>query len=173
MLSPLSLLYIASLKTYMEDKGFTLIEILVVIAILTLVLSLSMILSLDDYRGYTFRDERDKVISILEKARSQAINNICVDPSCDDGASHGVHIINNTFTEYEGEDWGTRHTAIDEVTEIGPSINVSGISDVIFSQLSGDATTTPKTISNITLSDVSGHNSVITINTEGNISWTN
>ncbi len=156
-----------------SGKGFTLIEVLIVIAILTLVLSLSMILSMDDYRGYSFRDERNKIIGLLEKSRSQAINNICLDISCDNGVSHGVYILNNTFTAFEGTSWSTRHPAQDEITEINKTITISGVNEVVFSQLSGDATTTPKTISDITLTDISGHNSVITINTEGNISWTN
>jgi prepilin-type N-terminal cleavage/methylation domain-containing protein len=163
----------SKLNKVKNDKGLTLIEILIVIAILTLVLSLSLIFSMDDYRGYSFRDERNKIIGILEKARSQAINNICLDATCDNGTAHGVHIVNNTLTLFEGDSWASRHSSIDESFEVSKTISISGISEVIFSQLSGDGTTTPKTISDIVLTDISGRTSIININTEGNISWTN
>src|SRR3989344_9280246 len=71
------------LKRSLSLTGFTLTEILVVVGIFALLMSFSLVVSLDIYRGDSFRAEQDFVISILQKARSQSINNI-------NETSHGI-----------------------------------------------------------------------------------
>src|SRR5690242_12740236 len=64
--------------------GFTLIEMLVAMAVLAVVIKLGLFLSLDFYKGTSYRSEKDVIISVLQKARSQSMNNI-------DQVQHGVH----------------------------------------------------------------------------------
>ena len=66
-------------------SGFTLIEMLVSMGIIILIAGFGLFLSMDFYRGYLFHYEKDLVISILQKARSQSLANI-------DEKPHGVYI---------------------------------------------------------------------------------
>ncbi len=66
-----------------SGAGFTLVEIMVAIGLLVIILGLSLFLTMDFYRSYAFRYEQNLVVSILQKARSQAMANV-------DQTNHGV-----------------------------------------------------------------------------------
>ena len=161
----------ASLKISTVKKGFTLIELLVVMGLLTFVGGFSLIVSMDSFRGQTFHSERDTLLSTLEKARSQAINNMCFGPGCTNGKAHGVHIQNNQYTIFQGVSFATRDIALDEV--IAPkskALSITGITDVIFAALSGGATTLPAGVASIILTDTTGKDSSsVTVNAEGRL----
>ena len=156
---------------YMKrDRGLSLIEIVVVIGLLTAIAGLSMLVSIDTYRSYLFRGERDKVVQALQKARSRAIHNICFGAGCSNGRPHGVNIDSSTgtVTNFQGTSV-SELPSVNDPFSLNDGITISGLSDVVFSQLSGDAA--PE--GNITITDEVGHISVISINSEGQILWTN
>ena len=51
-------------------------EIIIVIAMFGALLALGLFMSMDAYRGFSFRSEEDTVVSLLQKARSRAMNNM-------------------------------------------------------------------------------------------------
>ena|SRR5260221_110150 len=118
-----------------RNSGFTIIEIIITIAILIIILSFGLFISFDFYKNYSFRSERNIIISVLQKARDQSLNNI-------DQTSHGVHFEANPnlkYTIFEGSSY-------DQDNQNNLVVNASyGISitslilpfDVIFDQLSG------------------------------------
>jgi len=59
-----------------DQQGFTLVEILIVMAIIAFIAVIGMITSLDTLNRYIFRSDTDKVVSLLQKARSSAMNNV-------------------------------------------------------------------------------------------------
>lgn len=67
----------------MHSSGFTLIETLVVVAIMGILATMATLMSVQTYRGYVGRSERDTVLALLEEARSHAQNNFYQ-------SSHGV-----------------------------------------------------------------------------------
>ncbi len=151
-------------------SGFTLIEILIVMSLLIAVGFVLAFADFDIWRGYNFRGECDLVISILQKARSQSINNICLGTSCTDGKPHGVYIQSNKYTIFQGNDWNNRDDVFDEDYEASSNINSAGstITEVVFSQLSGDVSVEGE----IVLNEINGFRSrTIYINNEGRISW--
>ncbi len=160
-------------STLNYESGFTLIEVLVVIGILIFLTGLTALMSLDSYRGYSFRSQRDNVISVLQKARGQAMNNVCLGSSsdCSGGRPHGVHFSSGQYIIFQGN--SLADTAEDDqdqkINADYPLIFSPATPEVVFKQLSGDASS-PLTI---TVSDDYGHNSEISINSEGRISWTN
>ena len=158
-----------------STSGFTLIELLVVMGILGVVGTFSLIGSIDNYRNFSARNERDAFVAALEKARSQSINNLCLGVPCTDGKAHGVHLESGRYTLFQGDSYATRDVAFDEVTT--PSYRVDfpagSFSEVVFSQLSGDAAVTPALAWSATIKDQALHSSTVTLNSEGRISWTN
>ena len=153
-------------------KGFTLLEILVVMGLVLMVVAFGLIVSFDDYRGFTFRNERDIIVNVIQKARGQAINNMCFGAGCTDGKPHGVYFgVSGQYVIFQGADYASRDTAVDEVIEAKDKAAVlSGMTTVVFNRLRADAVTTGGTT--LTVSQPS-HTSVITIEPEGRIWWTN
>ena len=162
-----------SLRTYRHNsvqQGFTLLEVLMVTGIMTMVGGFALIVSMDVYRSFSFRTERDMLISVLHKARSQSINNICLGTGCTDGRPHGVHVTTGQYVIFQGASYATRDASVDEVVlaQSGAAkIAPSSLTDVVFTQLSGAALP----VGTIGLLDDAGHVSATTINSEGQITW--
>ena len=140
-------------------RGFSLIEILVVIALLSVIAGLGLFMSMDSLRGYMSRSESDVVVSLLQRARSRAVSNI-------GQASWGVCFIAPNYIIHKGSVC-TAGLSTNEVVRSGSGASVSGLAapGVTFSALGG--TTTAATITVVQ----SGRTAVITLNNEGRIDW--
>ena len=147
--------------------GFTFIELLTVLGIVAITCGFALFVSIDTFHGTNFRSDRSVLAAILQRARAQAMNNICVG-ICTDGKPHGVHIDSRHYVLFQGDtyDYNDPQNA---VFEASPGTSHAGMSDIVFSQLSA----TTSTVGNITLTDQEGHSSTITIGSEGQIAWTN
>ncbi len=155
--------------TRKNANGFTLVEVLISIGILGLIAGLGLFISFDVYRHGTFHSEQGEIVSILQKARSQSINNI-------DQVRHGVHFQSNplTYILFEcpsGTPQCSSYTASSSDVSVTASNNVSVTStlpmDIIFSQLSGDCISCVSA-QTLTVNNGPSTNS-ITINSEGRI----
>jgi prepilin-type N-terminal cleavage/methylation domain-containing protein len=151
-----------------KHSGFTLIEILISIGILAVVAGLGLFVSFDVYRHSSFISDERILISVLQKARNQSLNNI-------NQVRHGVHFATSpqSFVIFEcpsGTPQCTTYTSnptTDQVIATSRDLIFPyGVpSDVIFNQLSGD--TTAQTI----VLESQGTQHSITINSEGSINW--
>ena len=152
-----------------SPSGFSLIEVVIVIALSGLVLALGLILSMDVYRGTTFRSTRSVLISALTTARGRAMSNQYQSP-------HGVCYSAPDFIIFRG---ATYASALDReriagnpavtLTSSSNFINCVGVGAIglVFSQVSG--TTTNNGIITVT---GSGHkDETVSVNTEGTILW--
>jgi len=139
----------------LKGAGFTLVEVVVVIGILAILAGLGLVLSMDFYRVYTFNYEQDLVVSILQKARSQAMANI-------NQTSHGVCVIGSNYILSEGASCASGTT----FPKSG-AITVTWPTPIIFSQLAGSCSACPLTV---TLTGL-GKTANISINNEGQIDW--
>ncbi len=142
--------------------------------IMTLLGGVALIVSMDNYHAYAFRAERDTLVSLLEKARSQSMSNIClgVSGSCTNGRPHGVHVSAGQYTVFQGQTYSTRDDVVDEVYPVrGVDVKTKSgsLSEVVFAQLSGDVLAPGY----ITLLNSDGHISTTTITSQGAIIWTN
>ena len=158
--------------THNSQSGITLIEIIVVMALITMMATLTLATSMDSFRGYSYRNERDAIVNSLQRARSQAISNICLG-TCTTGMPHGVHFNANSYTIFQGIDYASRDIIADEIIRMNPAISATGPTDIIFAELSGDVTATPAGALDLIVKDTTGHTSTITLNSEGQIKWTN
>jgi prepilin-type N-terminal cleavage/methylation domain-containing protein len=135
--------------------GFTLIEIIVGLGILAIILSLGMFLTMDFYRDYNFRYQKNLAVSILQKARARSLANINQTP-------HGVHIGSSSLELFEGDDYMSASEVVSY--PFAGSVTITG-NDVVFDQVSGNASDESYTVSG------NGHSGAITVNSEGRISW--
>ena len=150
-------------SVFERGEGFTLIEVIVVTAIFALLGSLGLFIGMDVYRSYSFRSERDIVVSMLEKARSQSMVNL-------DQSAHGVRIESARYTIFEGASYAGRIAALDEAVDRAPTVLVAGNPplplDIVFGQLDGNV----QNAGAVTISD-GARSELITINHEGRIDW--
>lgn len=145
-----------------KTAGLTLIEVLIAMSIAVALLGLGLFVSLDAYRGYIFRSERTVLISVLEKARSRAVNNM-YDTAwgvCYDNSNKQYVIFRGSFVS--GAPTNDTVPANSD-TVIGPSIHCP--SSLVFSQLTGN---TSGGVITLTQSYAS---STISVNEEGTINW--
>ncbi len=143
-----------------NNKGFTLIEILIAVAIMTGVMALGLFLGLDALRGSYSRSERDTVVSLLTEARSRSMANI-------DESTWGVCVSGANYVVFKGSVCDAV-AATSELTPIGSGATITGLasaSPVVFTALSGTTTAAAVVVSEPTRTEN------ISINYEGTIIW--
>ena len=148
-----------------EKTGFTLIETVIALGILAFLASLTLSVGLDTYRGDAFRHEEALIVTLLYKARADALSNT-------GEASHGVALHPTDYPRgyvvFEGATYEDRIRARDTIVDEGFSMSMGASSyEVVFAPLSG--ATHPR---ELTLIDAArNHTAVIAINHEGGIDW--
>ncbi len=147
-------------KLNFKPRGFTVIEILVVIFLLAILSGMTLVFSTSYYREYNFYGEEKMLIGLLQKARSQALSNINQKP-------HGIFFdkTNNSYVLFQGNDYADRDSGMDFSFRQNGSFSLTGLDQVIFSQLSGDSAST----GDIILDDHVRPKITISINQEGRI----
>ena len=119
-------------------KGFTFIEMMIVLGIIAILATFGIIAGLDLYARYNFRSEVDKAMAMLGRARSEAMNNISELP-------HGVYFADSQdLILFAGKDFAHRNSSYDLKIEKAKTASYTGASEAIFSQLAG--TTTAATV---------------------------
>jgi len=148
-----------------HHRGFTYIELLVVVALFGIILSFGMAMNLGSISRTSMLQERDLFVSLLlTGARAQALANI-------DEKPHGIYIDNDAheYILFEGTDY-TEGAAINRVTSFTSdtlTITNTGGNTILFEQLSGDVS---EGVGTITISG-NGATQYITINAVGQINW--
>ncbi len=151
---------------------------------LAVIAGLSMLVGMNSYRSGSFRNDRDAAVSMLQRARAQSINNVCRGSSCTDGKPHGVRFYpkgnadDDKFIIFQGVNF---HDTADDALVDEPAqfssftvyvdSSTTDPIDIIFDRLSGNLLNAAST--SLILKDEAGNTSVIDVNSEGRISWTN
>ena len=147
-------------------EGFTLVEVLVVLGVLTFILGATVVFDMTGYRGDAFRAERTTLVTALQTARADALNNV-------QQSKHGVAINPDGFAGYVLFA-GDRYADADPVTRtmIPMSYPVTFGStsprEVVFDQLSGDTGFNGQTE---IIDQGRSATTAIVINYEGKIGW--
>ncbi len=144
-----------------RSNGFSIIEILVAIGILVLLMGIGLFLSMDFYRTYSFNYDKDIVISILQKARNQAVSNI-------NQSSYSVYYddAKKELVIFEGSVYVPNDPSNESIPIERLGIAWSGI--INFEQLTGNVAAAPL---EITLISVGKPPLTITINEQGRINY--
>ena len=151
------------LNHYMGKTGFTLIEIIIALAILAITFSFALGFDIPHLRRTSFADSEHTFVAALQNARSQAVNGIC-SGTCTSAVAHGVHIETNHFVEFQGNFYNPS-----DPQNFSHSVTSGNYflatTDIIFQPLSGDATVT-------TIILIGQNNSAsTTITNDGEILW--
>jgi prepilin-type N-terminal cleavage/methylation domain-containing protein len=123
-----------------NHSGFTLIEVMVVIAIFGMLFLMGLFFDFSFYRGTSFGTDTDNYASVLRRARAMAINNI-------NGRDQGVHLLPDSYVLFQcplatpGCLYSSRDVTLDHSISRNPGLNFSATtpSDIVFSRLSGDS----------------------------------
>ena len=146
-------------NTSVQNRGLSLIEILIVIGLISFIGAIGITIGIDTYKRYIVRSDLDRVAVLLQKARSAAINNV-------GEMKHGVYFGDTgSFVLYRGANYASRLPNYDIRIERSPSVTVSGATEIIF-----DSFTAKTASSTLTVSD-GVQNTIININSEGAIDW--
>ena len=159
------------MRVFVSERGMTFLEVLVVMGIFVMVGSFALFVSFETFRGSNFRSDRNLFVAALQRARAQAVNNVCVNSSsytCVDGRPHGVKVLpDGSLIIFQGLSYGARDSGVDAQFNMNIA-TTTGADEFVFSQLSGTSSAATTTIT-----DANGHTSTTSVSTAGQISWTN
>ncbi len=110
--------------------GFTLVEILLVIGMLAFLAVIIMPITLDFYKSQQLDTHTRQIIQTLRMAQLSAM-------SVEEDSNFGVYLTNDNYTLFRGSSYVARETQYDEVFDLPQIINISGLSEAVFSKLDG------------------------------------
>ncbi len=146
-----------SLK-YNKNLGFTLLEVLLSVAIITLIAGLGTPI----YQAFQVRNDLDVATNTISQSlrRAQVLSQ-----SVDGDSSWGLYVQNGEVALFQGVSYASRNTSFDEVFDLPGSITPSGISEIVYSKFTGE----PQVTGTITLTSSTNETRNITINEKGMI----
>lgn len=147
------------------NNGFSLIETIIALAIFSGIAGVAFAGTITDYQKHTARDDKTALIRALHATRSRAQAGVCAG-TCSASSDHGIHFESDRYVIFQGSIFDStdpRNTII----ELNPTVALSGITDVVFERISGNAKTSPTTEQKIFLNG--NTMSVITLYSEGGI----
>src|SRR3989339_187138 len=115
--------------------GFTVIELLIVMAILALLLA-SVPFAMTSFQESRSMDTA--VQSTMQSLRRAQVLSQAVDGD----ETWGVYLQSGSVIVFQGASYVARDSAFDEVLEFSDSIQVSGVTEVIFEKLTGEPNAT-------------------------------
>lgn len=118
------------IKPTFSRAGFTLIEVLVVVAMFSTLAGMTAFFNLSFYKGSSFTSDYDAFIAVLQRVRAKAISNI-------NESNHGLYIDADKYILFEGDSYLTA-TDTQDISR-NSNITITGASEIVFSQLSGDS----------------------------------
>lgn len=148
-----------------SQKGLTLIEVLIALGIASVLFGVGLVMTLSDYRATNARHEIQTIVTLLQTARSAAINNI-------DGSAHGVVIHPpehpSSYVVFAGSSYAERTSA--DVIDQSYAVDVGegSMGEVVFAARSGAVASSGAIV---LVDSARNASTTISINAEGRISW--
>lgn len=150
-----------------KQNGFTIIEIAIAVGIFALITAFSLVSGFQFYRTYAFNAQRDLIVSNLEKARNDSLDNF-------HQTSHGVCYDDSAKNYVIFEGLSCAAGSNKQLVPGSPAVTITWPNDIVFKQLEGsttlDCNASPGACT-IHLTDGIAHSIDIIINNEGRISW--
>lgn len=139
-------------------RGFSLLDIVLTVALMAILLSVTVPVFL----GFQSR-------SNLENALNTTVGGLRQAQSFARAGAHdgpwGVRLSGGVLTVFQGASYATRSMGFDEVVELAPSVTPTGLTEIVFSKLSGE----PVSTGTIILTTQNNETKSITINAKGTL----
>jgi prepilin-type N-terminal cleavage/methylation domain-containing protein len=116
------------------NKGFTLIELIVVIAVVLVIVGAVVPVGLSFYRSQVVDETAHDVLVALRKAQMLAMLQ-------KNDSSFGVALLADRFVLFQGASYAARVQSEDTETFLSSIVTFSGMSEVVFSKMTGDTAT--------------------------------
>ena len=143
---------------FANKPGFTLFELLLVMAGSAILLAFTLPIAIRFYQGQLVDDTARTLVDTLRRAKASAI-------AQKDSQPHGVKLntASSTFVHFEGTSYATRIPSADETIDYPSSMTIASTStEVTFSELYGTST-----ISDLWSVNIDGASSKISISPQG------
>ncbi len=125
-----SKIFLFSFKPFSQKNGFTLLELLLSVALMGLLAGIAapMYLSLQAENEVAIAAATIGDVLHRGQIRAQAV---------DSDSDWGVEMVSSTITIFKGNNFSTHDQNFDENYNLGATINLSGLNEVIFNKFSG------------------------------------
>ena len=142
------------LPALLINSGFTIFEIIIVFGILGMIFALGLPIAGIFYLDYQFDGEISLTASLLRHARNLSMIN-------HNESTHGLYFDASNFVVFQGASYASRVTAQDRIFPRNIGVTIAGPSELIFSALDGQTSSSTYTLS------VAGKSWEIFVNPEG------
>jgi prepilin-type N-terminal cleavage/methylation domain-containing protein len=140
-------------------RGFTLIEILIVIGVLAIIVASATPLTLDFYNSRQLDLYEQGLVQKLRQAQTKAMET-------ENDSDFGVYLTSNEYVLFQGSSYSGRDTNLDETIDLPDNLEVTGMDEIIFDKLSGK----PSQTREITLK-IGAEKETLSINEVGMVSY--
>lgn len=120
---------------YKKEVGFTIIELLLVIAIVTVIGTFSVVLFSRFLTQNSVANTQDQLVGQLRKAQIFAMMG-------KQNGNWGIRFGSNKITLFQGNSFAARNTAFDETSSVNSNISITGFTEVVFTKKTGLPSTT-------------------------------
>lgn len=111
-------------------KGFSLIELTIVIGLVAVLASIGTAFSISSISRTHALSERDLLVSLLTQTRAKALANV-------NENAHGVYIDTTYYVIYEGTSYSEENPTNHHITRTS-TMPIDGLQDITFQQLTAD-----------------------------------
>lgn len=112
-------------------SGFTLLELTLVVALMFMVGAFVSPIGISFYRSQLLNDSVESLVGSLRQAQAFSLTG-------KNNHSFGIYIQTDSYTLFEGDTYSTRLISEDVVFPIIPAISMSGLSEIVFTKLTGE-----------------------------------
>lgn len=111
-------------------KGFTLIELVIAMALMAAFVLFGVPFGVEAYQDYVLTSTTRDLVSVLRRAQTLAATNT--------GASaYGVAFSSDHVVLFKGSSYPARDPAFDEAHTLSPALRVVALPEIVFAPLSG------------------------------------
>lgn len=114
----------------MRQNGFTIVELVVVLAVTAILFLISGSLALNTLPKNTVQVEAGSITDTLRRAQSRTVSGY-------KDLVWGVHFTSADMTLFAGSSYAARNPVFDEARTFSSGVTISGLEDVIFEYANG------------------------------------